>query len=224
MLWRHLSGAVVLCTCLGCATSGRDSDSSPWGRVVRPPGDPIVRITFLARDSVALELADSGYAVIVAHSPGTQPRILYPAYDAQWELSPKGRTTLGIFLDLLESETDVIRPESQCIVQSQVVSVWSPADDEQRRPVNDACGPVPVRTSSARPGRVVRPTYEFGSPLQSYVFAVFVHHSVVPRSIGSWSAWPYEAPPVQLAREMAQELVWPRDSRWYWQAAVWIAR
>lgn len=222
MLLRRLAGPLVLAACLGCVI-GPSPDHSAWSQVVRPLGEPLVRITLLAHDSLGLELADSGYVAVVEHTPGSRPRFLYPSYDAEWELVPKGRATLRIPVGLLLPAADVTRPATQCIIQSEAVSVWSRTEGEHRKPAGPACGPVPFEASSPRRWRYLRPTFEFGSSLQGYLLVLYMHHTVALPTLHHLDPRA-DAPPVQVARSLGRSLVWPHDSRRYWEAALWVAR
>jgi len=222
--------ALVAVSCFGAACTGGRSGTQPPG-----PPDPAaegagrslpVRITFLDRDSLGLDLREPGYLLVMEYGAGRRSRVLYPVQGQGWTWSQPGRATIHARLDILGEGGRHLDGPSQCLIGSRAVSSWTPSDGIRATPTRAICGPIPTLRSRDSPpprraNRSMAFSYEAGSPLDSYVVVLLVAGDISPELVlgGGQDV----VPPVQRARALGEWLAWPRHNPSGWHAVAWLA-
>jgi len=222
--------ALVAVACFGAACTGSRSGLRPPGTADSPAEEAgrslPVRITFLDRDSLGLELREPGYLLVMEYGVGRRSRVLYPAPDQGWTWSQAGKAIIHARLDILPEGTGYLDGPSQCLIGPRTVSSWTSSDGIHPTPARALCGPIPTLrpNDSPAPRRAHRSmafSYEAGSPLDSYLVVLVVAGDISPELVlgGRRDV----VPPVQRARAIGEWLAWPRHSPSGWYAAAWLA-
>lgn len=221
--------ALLVCGSFGCsAAAGRpEPEPSPALPNWSEGAEASVLISYVTPDSLGLELADSGFVMVLEHQPGLRPEVLYPPLDEEWQVHGVGILTLRIPVGILATDSGPVEPTPQCIIRPVVITSWSRDAGSSEVPARDACGPI----ASIRPddwprmkSKAIHPNYEFSTHQRTYLLAIIVDPQTPPRSIGGMSPPVPEAPPVLIARRIGAAMGWQPSHGQRWQAALWIVR
>ena len=222
-------------TLLAVAVVGSACAGGPVGREPAPTQGPPagvadqslpLRIAFLDRDSLGLELGKPGYLLVMEYGGGRPSKVLYPAPHQGWTWTLPGMASVHTRLEVLGEDGDHLDGPAQCLVDAQSVSSWTSSDGMSPSPVRALCGPIPTLrpTDSPPPRRAHRSqvfNYEAGSPLASYLVVILVTGDITPE--GASGGDRTVVPPVQRARAIGDWLAWPRRNPAGWHAVVWVA-
>jgi len=230
MTTRWFLGALVLCGCLGCsAAAGRPGEGptpipTTGHEVARVP----VLISYVTPDSLGLEVADSGFVMVLEHQPGSRPEVLYPPLEEEWQVHGAGLVTLRLPIGIVGEDSGSVEPAVQCIVGPVEIRSWSQSSGLGQVAAREACGPIPslrpedwprARSKAIRP----RPSWEFSSHLRTYLLAILIDPETPPLGIGGMIPVP-DAPPVLIARRAGAAIGTRPSVGQQWHGALWLVR
>jgi len=197
-----VAALVALVAGVGCSGAGRATRPATSGGEVTPTQVPRVRIAHLMRDTVHVELADSGYVLVMEHRPGTHVKVVYPPVDAEWPLLSSGASALPAALTFMAAAESVVNPSPQCVVDPHTAGAWSEQEGLRNTRFQEACGLSITR---------------------GYV-AVWLFDAVRPPLGLGGVPFSNSHEPIPFLRRTAAALLGVRREAQEWTAASWRAR